>query len=258
MVDQQREWILDFVASPGGQRAARNEARRQGMSWTDADDLAQDWVAALLVTLNNAAAQGRQIPAVDDPETAARYALRALRNRARDHFRTKRYELVGLPEAEADPEIVLDLLANEATEDPGSNPQVPREWATAEAALDQIVVESLRLHLSGQLYGGTLRCNGCAPAVVISMALGLLDLWFDGTVPANSLFTQDGISGGMTEFDEAMYTALDAAQPGSVVFEGENIAARSRQKKRRCGSCVTQALAAALEYAGHEPATLSL
>jgi len=240
-IEQQQEWLIEFMTSDRARAAAEAQLHRGRVAWYDPEDLWNDCVAALMVTCRNAAARGTVLANVNDVDEAERYARSALKHRAMDLFRgeTRRPGPFSFTPDDED----------------GHDRDVASAADTATIAIDAQVAAQLRFEITNALTTGGIVCTGCQPVVVAAIALRLIDrYWTSDDVDTPSWGTAE--LPGADELSGAIYEALDAVKPGSVVVDGPRVADRSRKMKSRCQRCVTPLLTQALKSVGLAPPQL--
>lgn len=230
-LEELEQWTTQFVYSPAGRRAVASAASRQRLARSLQDDLLQEWALSLLRTIAGRRQRGDgPIDGIVDEESARRYVIRSLQHRTIDLLRSPstRHEAHAAAEPDDSGQLPLERLA----------PVVP---AAEQTATTHLTRTELGAAIAERLHRGLIVCRGCAPEVVAQIALHVVATLWDGRSGDAGVAVQ--LAGGSTELDQLVYEGLLAAQPEVFATDDEGRASAAlRQRKSRCGRCVTDLL----------------
>lgn len=200
------KWDLDDQRSAILRWFADSEARgwcaRCCRKFGVPDDMVGDvWSSAYIRVASALARRNEPFDDLQDTGSAARYAARACENATIDLARSTRRR--------TERSTLSDELA-----------EVPEAESSVDLQVGRLILEDVRRNVVVLARGGR-RCAGCPVEVVLAAALHVVNAHIVGD------------SGNLSDMMYEALEAVDADFPG-----GRSEAAR--QRKRRCGHCVTE------------------
>lgn len=203
----QRELVETWLASEAAIRTAERYLRWRGVDADPTDVCNEAWVR-MQESLDR---RDVPLPSVTSADAAAAYCARVIDNLVRDRRRS-------LTRQQVDPIDEFRELA--------SHTGVSSE----DRVLDRMMVEQL-LHVVARLGAQHRSCDGCPQAVVVATALEVIHMVLGG---------DDGGTRGRDWMDQIIHAAL------ARVDQTERTDRAWDKRKSRCGRCVVELLAEAM------------
>ena len=211
-IGQQRDAVLQWVASDAARLAAGRALRTRGLGTDQAPDIVNDCWLAVRRTFDR---RVEPFEGLHDDAAAERYARRAIANRVIDIVRS----------ASTRRETSLAVLENldQAAARYSAQPTIEVDGSRQE-------MERLHVAVADRAEHGYDTCRGCPPSLVVAVALFVCNTLLVRSVEAPADLSSV-IHDGLRRHDPSYFDVADVS-----------LDERRRRRRSRCTQCVTSML----------------